>query len=125
MMPIRSRVGDFLPTELVRAKFAKLPDWPLLNERFSMTWPTPCDRSPHRLCYFGGLDVVVHAEEIRRVVFVFQGSAAVIIAALERTFGVSDGVPFIRHVVGHPRQLESSLLAGSSCRRRSCCSCAC
>ena len=58
--------------------------------------PTAFDRSRHCLCHFGGPDVVVHAEEIRRVEFVFQGNEAIIIAAVSFA---SDGVPFVRHVV--------------------------
>jgi len=48
------------------------------------------------LCRFGGLDVVVHAEEVRRIVFVFQGDEAIVIAAVRFA---CDGVALIGYVV--------------------------
>jgi hypothetical protein len=62
---------------------------------------TPLDTSrqqpPIKACAaFCGLDVVVHAEEVCRVVFVFQGDEAIVIAAVHFA---CDGVALIGYVV--------------------------
>jgi hypothetical protein len=69
--------------------------YPQPFSRHCMLWGGPSlNRLSH--CRLARFDVVIHSEEIRRIVFVFQGDQPVIVRAVG---GPCEGVSFVRNVV--------------------------
>src|SRR5713101_5561803 len=89
--PMANRLGQKFQCNVLH--YFRLADYSP-NGRFPMTHKQLC--SAHRLCRFGWLDVVVHAEEVCRVVFVLQGSQSIVVRAVG---GSREGVSFVRDVV--------------------------